>query len=80
MTDFDRYIIQGEPEKREKARIWQAAIGLQDVDGLKTSEYLIKTAEQHIEGDITITEVKSLIDSYYESKGVRKEVETEGTE
>lgn len=80
MTDFDRYIIQGEPEKREKARIWQTAIGLQDVDGLKTSEYLIKTAEQHIEGDITITEVKSLIDSYYESKGVRKEVETEGTE
>ena len=80
MTDFDRYIIQGEPEKSEKAKIWQTAIGLQDVDGLKPSEYLIKTAEQHIEGDITISEVKNLIDSYYESKGVRLDVEHEGSE
>ena len=80
MTDFDKYIIQSEPEKCEKARIWQTAIGLQDVDGLKPSEYLIRAAEKHIEGDITIAEVKSLIDNYYESKGVRKEVESEGTE
>ena len=80
MTDFDRYIIQGEPEKSEKAKIWQTAIGLQEVDGLKPSEYLIKTAEQHIEGDITISEVKNLIDNYYESKGVRLDVEHEGSE
>ena len=80
MTDFDRYIVQGEPDKSEKAKIWQTAIGLQDVDGLKPSEYLLKTAEQHIEGDITISEVKTLIDSYYESKGVRIDSEHEGTE
>ena len=80
MTDFERYIVQGEPEKSEKAKIWQTAIGLQDVDGLKPSEYLIKTAEQHIEGDITISEVKGLIDSYYESKGVRLDVEQKSTE
>lgn len=80
MTDFERYIIQGEPDKSEKAKIWQTAIGLQDVDGLKPSEYLLKTAEQHIEGDITISEVKYLIDSYYESKGVRFDSEYEGTE
>ena len=80
MTDFERYIIQGEPEKSEKAKIWQTAIGLQDVDGLKPSEYLIKTAEQHIEGEITISEVKGLIDSCYESKGVRLDVEQKSTE
>ena len=80
MTDFERYIIQGEPEKSEKAKIWQTAIGLQDVDGLKPSEYLIKTAEQHIEGEITISEVKGLIDSYYESMGVRLDVEQKSTE
>lgn len=40
MSEFDKYIRQGEPEKAEKARIWQTAIGLQDVDGLKTSEYI----------------------------------------
>ena len=78
MTDFDRYIIQGEPGKSEKAKVWQTAIGLQDVDGLKPSGYLLKTAEQHIEGDITIDQVRDLIDSYYESKGLRQDSEREG--
>ena len=35
--------------------------------GLKTSEYLIQRAKENIEGDITIDEVKHLIDSYYQS-------------
>ena len=35
MNDFEEYIIQGEPSQKEKAQIWQTAIGLQDVDGLK---------------------------------------------
>jgi hypothetical protein len=38
--DFDEYIRQGEPDKKEKAAIWQTAIGLQAVDGLKTSDYI----------------------------------------
>ncbi len=54
MSEFDEYIVHGEPGKREKAHAWQAAIGLQDVDGLKVSTYLLDTAHQHIEGDITI--------------------------
>lgn len=80
MTDFDSYIIQGEPGKKEKAALWQIAIGLQDVDGLKPSEYLIQTARQHIEGDISIDDVKHLIDSYYQSKASRKDMESDGTE
>ena len=75
MSDFDKYIRQGEPKRAEKARIWQTAIGLQDVDGLKTSEYLKETAEKHIEGDISIDEVRALLDSYYESKASRENVE-----
>lgn len=78
MTDFERYITQGEPDRIEKARIWQTAIGLQDVDGLKPSGYLLKTAERHIEGDITIDQARDLIDSYYESRGVRQDSEREG--
>ena len=66
MENFDEYIIQGEPNKSEKAKIWKTAIGLQQVDGLKPSDYLIETARQNIEGDITIEEVKQRIDSYYE--------------
>ena len=68
MNNFDEYIRQGEPAKREKGYAWQTAIGLQAVDGLKPSEYLIKTARKHIEGDITIDEVQELIKSYYQSK------------
>jgi fido (protein-threonine AMPylation protein) len=66
MGNFDEYLRQGEPNKAEKAKVWKTAIGLQQVDGLKPSEYLIKNAKQNIEGDITIDEVKKRIDSYYQ--------------
>lgn len=66
MENFDEYLRQGEPNKAEKAKVWKTAIGLQQVDGLKPSEYLIETAIQNIEGDITIDEVKNRIDSYYQ--------------
>lgn len=75
MNDFEEYIRQGEPQKREKGYAWQTAIGLQAVDDLKPSEYLIQTARQHIEGDITIEEAKQLIDSYYQSKTIRTDIE-----
>ena len=74
MNDFEEYIRQGEPQKRERGYAWQTAIGLQAVDDLKPSEYLIQTARQHIEGDITIEEAKKLIDSYYQSKTVRADI------
>ena len=58
--NFDEYIRQGEPAQREKAGYWQTAIGLQAVDGLKTSDYLQSTARRHIEGEITIDEALNL--------------------
>lgn len=66
MENFDEYLRQGEPNKAEKAKVWKTAIGLQQVDGLKPSNYLIETAKQNIEGDITIDEVKKRIESYYQ--------------
>jgi fido (protein-threonine AMPylation protein) len=71
MNNFDEYLRQGEPNKAEKAKIWEMAIGLQQVDGLKPSDYLIETARQNIEGDITIEEVKQRIDSYYQQQPVK---------
>jgi len=62
-NDFEAYIRQGEPDKKEKGKIWQTAIGLQQVDSLKPSAYLIETAIQNIEGEITIDEVQYRIDS-----------------
>ena len=75
MNDFEEYIRQSESHKREKGYAWQTAIGLQAVDGLKPSEYLKEKARQHIEGDITIDEVKQLVDSYYKSKVARSSSE-----
>ncbi len=66
MENFDEYLRQGEPNKAEKAKVWKTAIGLQQVDGLKPSLYLIETAKQNIEGDITIDEVKKRIETYYQ--------------
>ena len=80
MSDFEQYIRETEPHRREKGEAWQTAIGLQAVDGLKPSDYLVQTAKQHIEGDITIEEAKHLIDSYYQSKTVRHEQGEERTE
>ena len=47
MDNFEEYIRQGEPDKAEKAKVWKTAIGLQQVDGLKPSDYLIATAKQN---------------------------------
>lgn len=80
MTDFDEYIRQGEPSQKEKAQNWQTAIGLQQVDGLTPSAYLIQAAKENIEGDITIEEVQYRIDSYYKQQEQKKDVEDCRTE
>lgn len=78
--ELSEYIKQGEPNQVEKTKTWETAIGLQDVDGLKPSKYLIKTAKEHIEGTIDIEEVKTRIDEYYEVQGSRKNFEKENEE
>ena len=66
--DFNQYIRQGEPAQKDRAEAWRVAIGLQAVDGLKTSEYLQQTARRNIEGDITIDEARELLTQYYITK------------
>ena len=73
--DFEQYITQGEPEKGQNCIAWQTAIGLQAVDGLKTSDVLVDAARRNIEGELSIEEVRSLINSYYDSKEGRLENE-----
>ena len=63
---FKEYIKQSEPNKRDKGHAWHTAIGLQAVDGLKPSKYLIDTAIKNIEGDISIDEAQELLNTYYE--------------
>lgn len=66
--DFEAYEHASEPHKYEKASAWRTAIGLQDVDGLRVSDYLRETAVRHIEGDITIDDVRAQLQTYYLSK------------
>ena len=70
-ASFDEYLRQGEPSLKERAENWKTAIGLQAVDGLQPSAYLIDVAKRNIEGEITLDETRKLIDSYYQSKTVR---------
>ena len=71
--NFDEYIRQGEPQQKERAEAWRVAIGLQAVDGLKTSEYLQDTARRNIEGEITIDEARELVKQYYVKKTAHDE-------
>ena len=67
---FKEYLRESEPDKAHKGYAWSTAIGLQAVDGLKPSKYLIDTAIKNIEGKITMKEAQNLIDSYYEERPV----------
>ena len=78
--DLDEYIRQGEPDRSEKSAAWQTAIGLQDVDGLRTSDYLLETAKEHIEGKIDIATAQKRIYSYYEQRDVRMTAEQDTKE
>lgn len=78
--ELSEYIRQEEPEKKEKSEAWQTAIGLQAVDGLRTSEYLLETAKDHIEGKIGIDAAQKRIQSYYEERKDRQEAEADARE
>lgn len=78
--DFEEYIRNSEPEKKEKTYAWTTAIGLQQVDGLTPSKYLFETAKRNIDGEISVAEATSIIDSYYESKTDRSGNDNERTE
>ena len=72
--DFDEYIRQGEPAQRERAEAWSVAIGLQDVDHLRVSQFLIDIAKRNIRGEITQEEVARLIEEYHSMGRRRKEL------
>ncbi|MDY3330776.1 MAG: Fic family protein [Pelistega sp.] len=73
--NFDQYIVQGEPNQLEKAYAWKTAIGLQQVDGLVPSDYLLDIACQNIEGALTLAEVRERIALYYLQQDARHKVQ-----
>ena len=71
--DLSEYLRAKDPGKVELAGIWRTAIGLQKVDGLTPSAYLVETARRNIEGEITVAEAGNIIGEYYKSKKIRAE-------
>lgn len=78
--ELSEYKKQGEPTQVEKTKAWETAIGLQEVDGLKPSKYLVEMAKEHIEGKIDLEEVKERINNYYKVLDNRKSEEKENSE
>ena len=77
--EFEQYLASGEPGVEERARNWSMAIGLQDVDRLKPSEFLLEQAKANIEGRISSEEVGKRLEEYYSQKSVREKAEADGT-
>ena len=71
--EFEEYLRTGEPDKEERARNWSIAIGLQDVDGIRPSKFLIQQAKDNIEGKISRQQVSKNIEAYYQEKTIRDE-------
>ncbi|MCL2473327.1 MAG: Fic family protein [Alphaproteobacteria bacterium] len=66
-TYFEEYKEVGEADKKERAKNWSIAIGLQQTDGLTPSKYLVELAKKNIEGEISLSEVHKNISRYYET-------------
>lgn len=64
---FEEYIRQGEASQYKKAQVWKTAIGLQAVDGLTPSAYLVDLAKKNIEGQMSLQVLHTLLENYYES-------------
>lgn len=73
---FEEYLKETEPGKRDRGYAWHTAIGLQAVDGLIPSDYLKETAKKNIEGDISLDQAQTLIETYYQENPKREEERT----
>ena len=65
---FEEYKNHPDKDVRERVNNWSAAIGLQNVDGLSVSEFLIQLAQQQIEGKITMDEDTQRLNEHYEHR------------
>lgn len=72
---YDR--VQEENNPKVKQLYWDIAFGLQDVDGLKPSQYMKELSEEHISGKKTYEQVQNEISSYYSKNKDNREDDDE---
>lgn len=70
--EFEQYLRSSEPDKVQRAKNWSIAIGLQQVDGLTPSDFLVSQAKENIEGRISTEDVRHRLEEYYQQKDVRE--------
>ncbi len=69
MSDEENYIIENEINNPGKKReYWNAGIGLNMVDNLKPSKYLIDLSKKNINGELKYLEVENLLKTFYETQ------------
>ena len=77
-SPLSEYLVAKEPGRRERAENWRVAIGLQKVDGLEVSPYLVETARRNIEGEISAEDARRIVRQYYEEKPPGADPEAHG--
>ena len=62
MSEKESYIIENEThDTKKKQEYWSTGIGLNKVDNLEPSKYLIDLSEKNINGELKYTEVEDLL-------------------
>ena len=69
MSNEENYIIENEiTDQAKKQEYWSTGIGLNKVDNLEPSKYLLELSEKNINGELKYYEVEDLLKRYYETK------------
>lgn len=69
MSEEENYIIENETQDtKKKQEYWNTGIGLNKVDNLEPSKYLIDLSKKNINGKLKYSEVENLLKAYYETQ------------
>ena len=67
MKSEENYIIENEiTDKVKKQEYWNTGIGLNKVDNLEPSKYLLELSQKNINGELKYYEVENSLKTYYE--------------
>lgn len=68
MYDIKYDKIEESKDKQQKKEYWDIGIGLQEVDYLKPSDYLVELSKKNIDGELSYEELKEALHVYYTNR------------
>ena len=70
----ENYIIENEiTDSNKKREYWETGIGLNKVDNLEPSKYLLDLSKKNINGELKYYEIEELLKTYYKTKNISDE-------